>query len=71
MKLTPQVAYRILKRCSILSKEPTTGRNISRLKSMPNLYRLRIGDYRVVYIVEGNDVVIKYIKHRKDIYRDL
>jgi len=70
-KLTPQVAYRIIKRCSFLSKEPINGPHISRLKLKANLYRLRVGDYRVVYMVEGNRVIIKYIKHRKDIYRSL
>lgn len=70
-KLDPQVAARIIEKCSTLYKDPTTGPNISHLKLMPNLYRLRVGDYRVVYIVEGNRVIIKYIKHRKDIYTSL
>lgn len=70
-KLDPQVATRIIEKCSILSQAPTKGRNISRLKLVPNLYRLQIGDYRVVYLVAGNKVIIKYIRHRKDIYRSL
>ena len=70
-KLDPQVATRIIKKCSILFQDPTEGPNISRLKLVPNLYRLQIGDYRVVYLVEGNKVIIKYIRHRKDIYRSL
>jgi mRNA interferase RelE/StbE len=34
--------------------------------------RLRIGDYRIVYRIEGakNTVVIVAIKHRKDAYED-
>ena len=70
-KLDPQVAARIVKKCSTLSQDPTKGPNISHLKVMSNLYRFHIGDYRVVFIVEGNRVIIKYIKHRKDIYRSL
>ena len=70
-KLDPQVASRIIEKCSILSKEPVDDPNISRLKLRANLYRLRVGDYRVIYLVEGNRVTIKYIKHRKDIYRSL
>jgi len=33
-------------------------------------YRIRIGDYRVVYTVFGNALIIQIIKigHRKDIY---
>ncbi len=30
--------------------------------------RLRVGDYRVVYRIQGHIVVIVAIKHRKDIY---
>lgn len=70
-KLDRQVAARIIKKFSALHQDPTKGPNISHLKLMPNLYRLQVGDYRVVYIVEGNRVTIKYIKHRKDIYRSL
>jgi mRNA interferase RelE/StbE len=32
-------------------------------------YRLRVGNYRVLFEVEGNAVVIYRIRHRKDIYR--
>ncbi len=37
------------------------------------LYRLRIGDYRVVYTIEGRRLVVLVIRvgHRKDIDRDL
>jgi len=31
-------------------------------------WRLHIGKYRVIYTVEGNDVVIAKIGHRKDVY---
>ncbi|MFO7540585.1 MAG: type II toxin-antitoxin system RelE/ParE family toxin [Chloroflexota bacterium] len=32
-------------------------------------YRLRVGDYRVLFEIEGNEVVIYRIRHRKDVYR--
>jgi mRNA interferase RelE/StbE len=32
-------------------------------------YRFRIGDYRVVFDLEENDIVILRVGHRKDIYR--
>jgi len=69
--LDPQIALRIVERCSILYQNPIQGPNISRLKLRPNLYRLRIGNYRIAYIVESNRVIIKHISHRKDIYRSL
>ena len=32
-------------------------------------YRFRIGDYRVIFDIEGNDIVVLRIGHRRDIYR--
>jgi len=34
-------------------------------------YRFRIGDYRVIFDIEGNDVVILRVGHRKEIYKRL
>ena len=30
--------------------------------------RLRVGDFRIVYRIDGENVIIIAIKHRKDIY---
>jgi mRNA interferase RelE/StbE len=38
--------------------------------SLKGLRRLRVGDYRVVYQIEGKSVIISAIKHRKDIYNN-
>lgn len=32
-------------------------------------YRLRVGDYRVIFDISGSDVVILRIGHRSSIYR--
>lgn len=32
-------------------------------------YRWRIGDYRVVFDVDGDVIVILQVQHRKDVYR--
>lgn len=34
-------------------------------------YRFRIGDYRVIFDIEGNDIVVLRIGHRKEIYKRL
>jgi mRNA interferase RelE/StbE len=38
---------------------------------LEGLYSLRIGDYRVVYQIVSDGVLIVAIRHRKDIYRFL
>lgn len=32
-------------------------------------YRFRIGDYRVIFDIEGNDIVVLRTGHRKEIYK--
>lgn len=32
-------------------------------------YRFKIGDYRIIFDIEGDDIVILKAGHRKDIYR--
>ena len=32
-------------------------------------YRFRIGDYRVIFDIEGNDIVVLRVGHRKEIYK--
>ena len=44
-----------------------------KLRDVEKSYRIRVGDYRVVYQVDVEEgmVTIYYIRHRKDIYRQL
>jgi mRNA interferase RelE/StbE len=32
-------------------------------------YRFRIGDYRVIFDIEGNEIVVLRVGHRREIYR--
>jgi mRNA interferase RelE/StbE len=32
-------------------------------------FRFRVGDYRIVFDVEGNNILILRVGHRKDIYK--
>ncbi len=34
-------------------------------------YRFRVGEYRVIFDLEGADIVILRVGHRKEIYRKL
>lgn len=42
--------------------------NIKRLRQADFGYRLRMGDYRILFDVEGDTIAIQKIGHRKDIY---
>lgn len=43
--------------------------DVKRLTNFTPEYRLRVGDYRVLFEVDGDNVVIYRIKHRKEAYR--
>ena len=43
--------------------------NVKRLTNFTPEYRLRIGNYRVLFEIEDNEIVIYRILHRKDVYR--
>lgn len=42
--------------------------NLKRLREAEAMYRLRMGDYRVLFDVEGDVIVIRRIGNRKDVY---
>jgi mRNA interferase RelE/StbE len=43
-----------------------------KLKGRQNQYRVRLGDYRIIYSVEDMALVVRIIKvgHRRDIYEE-
>ena len=67
--LDKPIVQRILRRLAWFSKnfqrivpEPLTG-------ELKGTFKLRIGDWRVVYTVEGETIVIQFVGHRREIYR--
>lgn len=63
---------RILARIEALAEEPLP-RQSAKLTGAENLYRLRVGDYRIVYGVDSKEVtvVVHYVRHRREAYRGL
>ena len=37
-------------------------------RTLKGYWKLRVGDYRVVFKVEGDDIIVLGIRHRRDIY---
>ncbi|MBU0699618.1 MAG: type II toxin-antitoxin system RelE/ParE family toxin [Proteobacteria bacterium] len=70
-KLDKPVAQRILKKIDWLSEnfEKVTPEHLS--GQFKGTFKLRIGDWRVVYTVKGETLVIQFIGHRRDIYNTL
>ena len=62
--------HRIIEAIESLSEKPRP-RDARKLQGYDEVYRIRVGQYRVVYEVYDDRVVIIVLKvgHRKDIYR--
>jgi len=62
---------RILRRFDQIARNPR-GRGCEKLTEQER-YRVRQGDYRIVYEVKDNDLVVIVVKigHRRDVYKEL
>jgi mRNA interferase RelE/StbE len=43
--------------------------DVKKLTNFTPEYRLRVGNYRVLFEIEDNEIVVYRVRHRKDIYR--
>jgi len=82
MKYRIEFKPRALKDCRKISKsrlahifeqiEKMSGRlkgDVKRLTSFTPEYRLRVGDYRILFEIEEEKLIIYRIRHRKDAYK--
>ena len=65
-KLEPSISRRIFKKVDELIIDPFS-KDIKRLKGR-NDFRFRVGDYRVLFLIEGEVIQILKVGHRKNIY---
>jgi mRNA interferase RelE/StbE len=70
--LPRNVQERILARAEALAINPRT-HGTEKLSGADDLYRIRVGTYRVVYQIQDDAlrVLIVRVGHRKDVYRDV
>lgn len=43
--------------------------DVKKLANFTPEYRLRVGNYRVLFEVEGDKIIVYRVQHRKDVYR--
>jgi mRNA interferase RelE/StbE len=67
-----KVTRQIVRKLESLAKEPRPA-NCVRLKGNSSYYRIRSGDYRIVYTIRDKQVLVLVLKigHRKDVYKRL
>jgi mRNA interferase RelE/StbE len=65
-KLESLISRRIIKKIDEMSENPSSC-DVKKLKASSH-YRLRVGDYRIIFIFDQDLIKILKIGHRKHIY---
>ena len=65
-KLEKNISSRIIKKVDELKENPFS-KDIKRLKGY-DAFRLRVGDFRVIFEIENNKIIILKVGHRRNIY---
>ena len=65
--LQPDSARRIVEKITRLGQNLEG--DVKRLTNFTPEYRLRVGDYRVLFEVEGNRAMVYRVRHRREVYR--
>lgn len=71
-RLPKPVVPRVMERMESLRDNPLPHQSL-KLAGAEQLYRVRVGDYRVVYGVDhdAKQVIIHHVRHRREVYRGL
>ncbi|MDQ2853156.1 MAG: type II toxin-antitoxin system RelE/ParE family toxin [Actinomycetota bacterium] len=69
-KLDRQVAKRVARAISALGTNPRPA-GCRRLVGYDDLWRLRVGDYRIIYTIRDTELIVLALRiaHRSDVYR--
>lgn len=70
-KLPPPIQQDLIELIERLSQEPRP-LACKKLKGRQNQYRIRSGEYRIIYSIEDTSLTIRVVKigHRRDVYEE-
>ena len=70
-KIDKKVAKKIVEMVKTFLVEDPEGRGKALKGSFKGMYRYRFGEYRIIYVIDRPDKVLKIIQveHRKDVYK--
>jgi mRNA interferase RelE/StbE len=68
-RLDRLAAHRVLRAVESLQENPFPNSS-KKLLGSERTFRIRVGDYRVIYIVnkQGREIEIQRVRHRRDVY---
>ena len=70
--LSKSAIARVVKSLDRLAEDPFP-RQALKLQGSEGFYRLRVGDYRIVYSVdpEASEIIVHHVRHRREVSRTL
>lgn len=71
-RLPKKIVSNVWAHIEALQQEPFP-HGATTLEGAERLYRVRVGDYRIVYEVDmdAKQITIHYVRHRSEVYRNL
>ena len=70
-KLPPKLGKRIIKKINWLAENFEQVNSLPLSGNLSRFYKLRVGDYRVIYSLDQNSktIIIEKVGHRREIYK--
>jgi len=70
LRLPRRDASRLIAAMESLSRNPRPS-GVKKLTGLDDLYRIRVGDYRIVYQIHDDRLLVLVVKvgHRREVYR--
>ena len=66
-RLSSRMQFQIIKGIEAMSNDLTG--DVKRLTNFTPEYRLRVGDYRVLFEIENKNIIVYRVRHRREVYR--
>ena len=69
-RLPDDLHGRILRKLEVLQQDPRPS-GVEKLAGPEDLYRVRVGDWRIVYAIRDRELIVIVIRigHRREVYR--
>lgn len=67
-RLPEKLRNNIIKKLKVLEEEFSYSLDIKKLKGYQNHYRLRVGELRILFYLEGSNIIVYKIGKRESVY---
>ena len=66
-KLSSRIKTKIIKDIEVMGDD--LAGDVKRLTNFTPEYRLRVGNYRVLFEIENKSIIVYRVRHRREVYR--